>query len=119
MEIYSKYDVAGRLQNYSSGVPKLKIEKVSQGLEVDGPKKIGQRTNGRNETALKKKATVANIQTKATGAKLNKSVDEQREEDKVRSMSRGNGKKTTRKVLKDNIRESLQWTPSMQITLKK
>ena len=100
IEIYSKYDVAGRLQNGSSGIPKIRIEKVSQDLEVDSPKKTGQRTNGRNDTALKKKATVANIQTKAAGTKLNKSVDEQREGDNVRSMSGGNGKRRQAKFQK-------------------
>ena len=96
IDIYSKYDVAGKLQNGSSGVPKIKIEKVSQDLEVGSPKKTGQRING---TALKTKANVANIQKKkATGAKLNESVDEQREGNQVRSMSKGNGKKTERKI---------------------
>ena len=87
--------MSGRLQNDSSGGPKIKIENVSKELEVDKPKKPG------NEDSA--------LQKKVTNAKLNESRDKEGGEGvKVRNMmsSRGgNGKKTsTRKASQENRR---------------
>ena len=95
IKIYSKYDMSGRLQNDSSGGPKIKIENVSKELEVDKPKKPG------NEDSA--------LQKKVTNAKLNESRDKEGGEGvKVRNMMNsrgGTGKKTsTRKASQENRR---------------
>ena len=96
IKIYSKYDMSGRLQNDSSGGPKIKIENVSKELEVDKPKKPG-----REDSSLQKR--------KVTNSKVNESEDKEGGEGvKVRNMmiSRGGtGKKTlTRKASQENRR---------------
>ena len=78
IKIYSKYDMSGRLQNDSSGGPKIKIENVSKELEVDKPKKPG------NEDSA--------LQKKVTNAKLNESRDKEGGEGvKVRNMMNSRG----------------------------
>ena len=90
INIYSKYDdVSGRLQNYSPGGPKIKIENLSKDLKVDGPKKAA-RVNGSDDSGVK---------TKGGDARL------EEEQWELKSIIRkGNGKKTTKKALKDNRR---------------
>ena len=99
IKIYSKYDVSGRLQNYSSGGPKIKIENVSKELEVDRSKKPET-----EDSALQKKVT---------NAKLNESEDEQWEGVKLRNMmsNRGGNGKKTRKASQDNKKGGIHGNP--------
>ena len=121
MEIYSKYDVSGRLQNGSSGLPKKTIENISEESKVDSTKKP-TRVNRNDHSALKIKTIGENLET---DAKLNESVEDHSEGDKhQRSISKENGKKMTRKNSKDNRRREViihanQEKTSKQIKLKK
>ena len=92
IKIYSKYDVSGRLQNDSPGGPQIKNENLSKDLKVDGPKKAA-RVNGSDDSGVK---------TKGGDARLE---EEQWELKSI--IRRGNGKKTTKKALKDNRRGNL------------
>ena len=120
-EIYSKYNISGRLQNGSSGVPKITIENVSEESNVYSTKKP-TRVNHNDDSALKIKTIGENLKT---DAKPNQSMDDQSEGDKhQRSISKENGKKTTRKNSKDNRRREViihanQEKTSKQIKLKK
>lgn len=108
MEIYSKYDVSGRLQNGSAGVPRITIENVSEESKVESTKKA-TRENRNDDSALKIKTIGENLKT---DAKLNESMEDQSEGDKQQSsISKENGKRRREKIQKTTEEKSL----SMQI----
>ena len=61
INIYSKYDVSGRLQNDMPGGPKIKTENLSKDLKVDGPKKAA-RVNGSDDSGVKTKGGDARLE---------------------------------------------------------
>ena len=82
--------MSGRLQNDSPGGPKIKIENLSKDLKVYGPKKAA-RVNGSDDSGVK---------TKGGDARLE---EEQWELKSI--ISRGNGKRRQRKLLKTTEEE--------------
>ena len=90
IKIYSKYDVSGRLQNDSSRDKKIRIENVSEEVEVDRPQRYS-----RDASSGKAKRRDENVKEEQWEAG-----------EKPRSIiiTRENGKKTTKKSLKDNRR---------------
>ena len=101
MEIYSKYDVSGRLQNGSAGVPRITIENVSEESKVESTKKA-TRENRNDDSALKIKTIGENLKT---DAKLNESMEDQSEGDKQQSsISKENGKRRWEKIKRQQKR---------------